>query len=713
MERVFQEYLFQKHILVSEGASDGKQAMEVLFSLANLFGISVTQGRGLAREELIRFSSEMLGRLVAEPFYKGFPESVRKLSKDELAFDQMLHYCITYGLGDFSEPGHSVLEGEFQRLAFKENCEIREFRILTEEEAKAALEEAVENLLESSRPLNEQQFTVVKEYVKEYHYRIQSCASKNTVIRLLAELHDISLCRFLQLSDVIKVVDEINFRQYNNENIKKLNFRNCDRKFISKLLDTFFAQYAETRVDFETCYEKKAVWCGLLHHLHYQPKQDVGEAFVFGMRTKGNQSVYSDFEAAMAKGDIREAVTCLKAGKGSGALLRNLNYIVSRVEKPEDLSFVLDAIDTKNNIILLQLLLTYSKDQERENRAGRSFQFVRHNLLRVHGETAEEMGRRKSRISGGQAKAIARLVEEMLRRNLKGKLGRVYVDEAMKKIALPLQESTSNGGFGVLSKGSRLLIPAGKKVRAFTYWEKVNDIDLSVIGLTQDGSQREFSWRTMANEQSDVLTFSGDETSGYNGGSEYFDIDLEGFQALYPEIKSLVFCNNVFSGSGFDKCFCKAGYMMRDVLDTGEIYEPKTVQTSFLIDCPSTFAYLFGIDLEKRELVWLNVSKSGNAIVAGETSLMFLLDYFDVTKTMNVHRFFEMMATELVADPAKADMVVTDREELWLQACNDNEDQSVQVMDTDGGRADQTVKTDRKEWICSYDFDKILRLMNQ
>ena len=85
------------------------------------------------------------------------------------------------------------------------------------------------------------------------------------------------------------------------------------------------------------------------------------------------------------------------------------------------------------------------------------------------------------------------------------------------------------------------VVDAFKKLRAFTYWEKVDDIDLSCFGLTDDGRRIEFSWRTMAGNQSDAITYSGDETSGYKGGSEYFDIKLEEFKKMYPAVKYIVF----------------------------------------------------------------------------------------------------------------------------------------------------------------------------
>ena len=699
MKKIFKEYLFQKHMFVCENVEAGlaeneePHVFETLFSLANLFGINITEGKELAQKGMIEFASEMLGKNVPAPFYQGFPESVRQLSADQLLFDQLVHYTVTYGFGHFSEPGHSLFEETFERMAFKENVEVKEFVIVEEAAAVKLLAEYVENLLASSRPLSDLQFEMICDYIQTYHYKVQQCASKNTLVRLMVQLRDLRFARFLNLSDVIKVLDEINFVGYGNEELKKLNLRNQDRKFLTSVIDELFAI---SHVDVITCYEKKDVWCGLLHHLHYQPKCDKAREFLADMRTKGNKSVYASFERLMNAGNIRGAVTTLKEGKGSGALLRNLDYIISRIEEPEDLNFVLQNLETKNNVMLLQLLLHYAGERKGEGH-GRAFRFVRHNTMRVHAELPKEVKRRKSMISRGQSAMVARFVEENLRKNLSGKLGKVYVSEDMKKIALPLQESTAQGGIGVLAKGSRIPIPEGKKIRAFTYWEKVNDIDLSVVGMDEEGLQTEFSWRTMAMKQSDAITFSGDETSGYNGGSEYFDIDLEKFHELYPAIKKLIFCDNVFSGVNFETCFCKAGFMMRDILDSGGIYMPKTVQSAFRVNCPGMFAYLFGIDLEKREFVWLNLSRDAHVTVAGTTSLAFLLDYFDVTEKMNVYRFFELMATELVTDPKEADIVVTDDWSVWEKATEDEKDDDEH----------------KKEWIQSFDFERFLALMNQ
>ena len=139
--------------------------------------------------------------------------------------------------------------------------------------------------------------------------------------------------------------------------------------------------------------------------------------------------------------------------------------------------------------------------------------------------------------------------------------------------------------------------------RSFTYWEKVDDIDLSAIGLREDGSYQEFSWRTMFDRTGDGIVYSGDQTSGYDGGSEYFDVDPVLFRKRYPSVRYLVFCDNVFSGVPFSSCICRAGYMIRDRIDSGEVFEPKTVQSSFAANGQSTFCYLFALDLDANDFI--------------------------------------------------------------------------------------------------------------
>ena len=367
--------------------------------------------------------------------------------------------------------------------------------------------------------------------------------------------------------------------------------------------------------------------------------------------------------------DVRKVIYTTNAIESLNSTYRKLNrqrsvfpsdYIISRMDREDEQTFLSEFPEDCSTLILLQLLFRY-EGVKRKN--GRIFKFTQHNLMKVHYETPEESEKCQSRLTEEQVKEVGKMIRSKLSEKLRNRLlGKVYIEPSMKNYTLPLAENTLQGGLGVLSKGSRIPIDEGKKLRAFTYWEKVNDIDLSVFALTEDGNRREFSWRTMSRHQSGAITYSGDQTSGYLGGSEYFDINLPEFKAQYSEYRYLIFCDNVYSGKNFNKCFCKAGYMLRDWDDSGQVYEPKTVKSAYLVNCESTFAYLFGIDLFTNEFVWLNVAKNSKSRVAGDTNLSFLTDYFHLTDVMNMYDFFSMMAEKIVEDPMEADVVVTDHE---------------------------------------------------
>ena len=680
MNKAFLDYLFTKNILVgNENTCD--DSFEVLFSLARFFGIRVTKGHEYATLDTIKFVQEQLSsHAVSKVFYSGFPKSVLELTKDEYLFDQIFSYYKTYGLGLFSNPTHSIMEEAFIRTAFTEKTKEVRFEILNEKEALVKLTELIENLLTSTRPLSKSQYELVLAYKLEYNYKVLESGSKDTILKLLVDTKDYDLCSLISLSDVVKLVDYINYTNYNKTKLNNLNLKNRDRVFITKILDQIFD---DGYINIKECFEKKQIWCGLLHHIHYKPKTVIAVEFVNLMRGNTNESAYSEFERHMLDNDIRGAVNSIIKNKGTTVLLRKLNYILSRCNNDEDLDYIINNLSSDNVIVLIQLLQNYSLYNKNQRR---TFTFVKYNMLKAHTETEEEYNSSKSMLNDEIVIKLIDRLSENLKKALKGRVGKVYVSENMKNIALPIQEATSNGGYGSLTKGSIIPLPKDKKIRAFTYWEKVNDIDLSAIGICLDGSQIEFSWRTMYDKNSECIVYSGDQTSGYNGGAEYYDVDIDLIKKKYNKLKYIVFCNNVYSMLKFSSVECKAGYMLRDKIDSGEIFEPKTISSSFKIDCDSTFAYLFGIDLEKNAFVWLNCSNAANSQVAGTNTINYLAKYFKATEIINYYTLFEMMADELVDDPSLADIVVTDDEYSVLE---------------------------NQELIRSYDFEKILTYLNK
>ena len=169
----------------------------------------------------------------------------------------------------------------------------------------------------------------------------------------------------------------------------------------------------------------------------------------------------------------------------------------------------------------------------------------------------------------------------------------------------------------------------------------------------------------MYHEQGEEITFSGDQTSGYNGGSEFFDVDLQKFRRKHPDIRWLIFCDNIFSaGTQYKDILATGGFMTRDRMSSGEVFEPKTVDTSFRLTADSNFCYMFAIDLQDSEMIWLNLARSDRTAVAGATNMQFIMDFFDATKVFNAYDLITASATKVVDTPEKDEWIVSDNPEI-------------------------------------------------
>jgi len=676
MEKIYTNYLLSKRILVSDvdkQVDSNETIARALFCLYNECGVVVKRGKELLTAETAKKLLDLMYVRVPDAFYRNYPMSVLNMTPDQLLIDQIIHYTITYGLNEFDEAGHSIFEEKLTERAplRDEDITISYWSVLTEEQAHDVIKVCAMDLLKGSRPLNVNQeelvLAVYNDNTFDNNEIFNVIKSKNIAIRMLLLTRDWAFTKFLNLADVTKVVEELLATEYYTRtygekvpSIKKLNLKNKDRKFITQVLDRILER---RNIEYSDCYEKKKVWCGLLHHIHYVPKNENATEFVNAMRGNGtNHSVFAYVEDMIEKGDPVTAAKYLVARKSSSALIRNLNYILSRCISLEQVSGVLDSLGGDFNIVAAIQLYEKYKYMDDSKDEQRIFSFVKYKLNRVHKETDEEVKHRKSYVPA----VIRNSVTEQLLKIIKEKLAntidkKIYIDPAMSHYALPINESTGSTGLGYVTIGSR--IPLGSKnIRAFTYWEKVNDIDLACFALNDDGSRNEFSWRTMRNNQSCAVTYSGDQTSGYNGGSEFFDINLVEFKKQYPNASYIVFTNNVFSDKNFSETICTAGFMLRKDLQAGKVFEPKTVATSYKITADSTFAYLFAIDLKTNEMIWLNQGVDTRLHIGANAEMSQLEKSFNICRVFNVYNFFTWCANPemIVEKPEDAEIVVSD-----------------------------------------------------
>ena len=134
MKETFKKYLFDKNILVNDGAEEKDEELESLLCTALMakYGYNVVSGAELMSKSVLNYVAEQISYMAkpTEPFYRGFPESVKKLCPEERLFDQLWSYYKTYGLGDFSEEQHSVCESPVERIALLKSFTTKNVTIL-------------------------------------------------------------------------------------------------------------------------------------------------------------------------------------------------------------------------------------------------------------------------------------------------------------------------------------------------------------------------------------------------------------------------------------------------------------------------------------------------------------------------------------------------------------------------------------------------------
>ena len=209
----------------------------------------------------------------------------------------------------------------------------------------------------------------------------------------------------------------------------------------------------------------------------------------------------------------------------------------------------------------------------------------------------------------------------------KDKMGKVFIDTEMRNYIVPFSQRSASSGAKMLVRGSSAYI--GKKtnvLRSFIWWtNEANsddghdyyanpgrvDIDLSACIL--DDNFNYVSHVSYTNlRECDVGYHSGDITDGGDvngkGVAEFIDIDINGAmeQGRYVCFQVYSFtCQHYASLPN-----CRFGWMEREDMRSGEIFEPSTVEMSIKLMADSTVAIPVIFDCKERKLVWLDMNLS-------------------------------------------------------------------------------------------------------
>jgi stress response protein SCP2 len=217
-------------------------------------------------------------------------------------------------------------------------------------------------------------------------------------------------------------------------------------------------------------------------------------------------------------------------------------------------------------------------------------------------------------------------------------LGSVFIDQRLKDYLVPFSQRSASRSLRTLVRGSKIEFPSvGETIRFFLWWKEgeVNgkhtdrvDIDLSAVLYDAEWRYKEHISYTNLRSAKYQACHSGDITSAPEGACEFIDIDIT--SVLSYGGRYVVMSVNSFTGQKFSNLpECRAGWMMRQRPNSGEVFEAKTVQDRVDVASETTICIPVILDLKERKVIWADLGLKRNPRhvnnVEGNSSQMTLI----------------------------------------------------------------------------------------
>jgi len=334
------------------------------------------------------------------------------------------------------------------------------------------------------------------------------------------------------------------------------------------------------------------------------------------------QTFRSKVEEAVRSGHVKDAIRLLKDRPGEFG--RRLDHILrkarTKAAKAEALKGFLAHAGTASTPVLLQMMAHFDHRSELAERTV----FPKGSIAKVQTIPAlPEMARSLSR-------AAVLGVRRVLRRRFSDlpPLGKVYLDPGLRDFLLPFSQRSASKSLRTLVRGSRAPFGDGDKntVRLFIWWKDTKGpVPDEADGDSPDGLSYRYGYETRVDldlsavfydqdwQQVDSITYyglrngfachSGDITSAPRGASEFIDIDIG--KAVRHRVRYVLMNVNGFTRQDFcDLPECFAGWMLRDKPQSGEVYDPRTIEDKADLAMKARAGVPLIADLKERKVIW-------------------------------------------------------------------------------------------------------------
>lgn len=554
------------------------------------------------------------------PMYPNFPRQVAEASDAELFINAILHYW-TFGewMPEYEKDERMPLFDETK------------LTVLTVGNTNDILD-IFKNLVSSKTNLSAQDKADIEEiiatYSNFYDYLPDEIPLKENVAligKLILNKAAIKNATTIQkyyktATDILRLVTALSDGDISlATDTKYRSLRRCERRMVMDLLagcgnileDMYRYQYQWIRIG------------EIIHPFEFTAKRykSVNDAFNNLRNEKKPLFVPGKVQAAINVKDMQTAAILLKDRPGDFArqldkLLRdasNKNYVVNCFREVAD----------KVSVPVLLQVRQHFKDRNNGNPI-RVF-FPKGNLAR-----AISIPNELPAVDDKICKAVVKICDNAIIEQFKSKdfMGNVYIDESMRNFLVPFNQRSASTGSKNLVRGSRVgLNENAEAVRAFIWWTNTDksrntysdgrvDIDLSAAIYDENWNYVEHISYTRLRSGKMKAYHSGDITNGGSvngkGVAEFIDINVD---AVAQSGRYVAFQVYSFTGQKFSELpNCRFGWMEREDVNSGEIFEPSTVDMSIDVNAEGVTAIPVIFDCKTKEFIWcdMNLAMSQN-----------------------------------------------------------------------------------------------------
>jgi len=571
------------------------------------------------------------------PFYKNFPTQVMELSHVELYLNAVMHY---WSLGTW-EPAYELRERGF---AF-ENTKFTTIKLGTEDQFNAIFT----TLVSINQSITENDKKVVEWFIQNYSHSLifpktipfketlcmlaghglnVPITSATDVLRIAVYLSggDISLPAVprITVKEVRPGRKEVFFRNLLNsqtearEKFKFKNLSRAKRKYLLSLLEGTKIDLGEMKLRLER-------WIRLGEVLHVGEFKNrfpkAYEAF-YAIRNAADEirtfesTLEEAFTNAYITGGEAELNTALNLlSKRPGMFARRLDWLL-RTFDPNVVLPAFKKIAMKVSKKVLWEL--YNHFIKRDTVSPRMVMIKGKKATKVTLDALPAMS--KILITKIQGMILECLGQHFAQLD---KLGKVYVDERLKKIPLPTAMRSVNTSVKTYMRGTRVPFNDNAKViRPYIHWFDQyghEDLDLSVAFYDAHLRGKDHISYTNLKIQHLNSCHSGDVRHRQGACAEYVDIDIAA--CLQHGIRyAMVQVHNFQNRPMHTMKDCVFGLMEREFPESNPIFVPKTITNAVAVANESSTVCIAVLDLKEKEYIWLDLELQSRGLANLEST---------------------------------------------------------------------------------------------